>query len=661
MILMGTDADGDRSERNLELFGSVAVPIALFAITVVAGTLGYLLYLPSLPAYANSSTLQIASEGFFRALGFLVLAMGTISIADPLPLVLLTIGRLAGFLFFFYAALAGFGLLFAERLKPLRIEAWSWLGRLPGADDRGHVLVCGLGDNGYALTAEALEDGRNVVAVDIERDDRTAELESMGAIVIEGDARNESLIRRRARIHSAESVYLTTGTDTTNGVILETFAQSASRTKSDSDEILDVTARVGDRRLRRTLHDQVSANDGLYLRTYSVPEATASTVLSKAKIDNIEELTDRVHIWIVGWTPFTRALVEQLLQLMYYPRSIDRRITIIVDDPSAVEESIMAMAPGIDPDWWDDPEVSELVRSLFPEIDIRQLPTADLELLSDSIPLYESLRAGDRLTIFADDSDTPPLRALLTTWGPKLDELVDRYELSAQIYYRDDGQSSWEPPVSSIQTSSYEAFGDGCSIQEVNGEERDFVARRLALIYHLLYDETLVEGLPDWNAMPFDSDGDFETIMSWLDSQPPETVEQYATIVWRSLPEYQRESNRHAAAHAPVKHRSAALLNERTQADSEAVIRSLAKAEHRRWCAEKILDGWEPLPDSKADRWATDEGEDALRRQRYHPDIRSVASLETEMEGEWDKDISQVSAILNHPSLIGHETIHDDS
>ena len=92
--------------------------------------------------------------------------------------------------------------------------------------------------------------------------------------------------------------------------------------------------------------------------------------------------------------------------------------------------------------------------------------------------------------------------------------------------------------------------------------------------------------------------------------------------------------------------------NEDGQVDDKT-IRLLAETEHRRWCAEKILDGWEPLPTSEQVRWQTDEGEQILRKQRYHPDIKPVESLREEMDGEWNKDVSQVKALIGYPDILG--------
>lgn len=634
-----------------DVIRSVAIPAGFAGVALVAGTLGYYRYLPSLPAYSDATTLTVLAEGFFRSLGFLVLSMGAIASPSPLEFALFSVGRAAGLLFFSYAAVVGIGIVFADQLRPLRIEAWSLVGRLPGVSDRGHVVVCGVGDDGYALAKEALEAGRNVAAIDPERTDRTADLESMGAVVLAGDATSEAMLTGRARLGRAADVFVTTDSDETNGAVVEAIDRWAA--SSDRERVVDVTARIADGRLRRTLHEETAATSGVYLRTYDVPSATARELLAASPVDDIERQDERVHVWLVGWTPLSKAVLDQLLHLMHYPEGIDRQVTVVTDTPDATERDIAALSPGIDPEWWDDESMQRFVQTLFPDVDVRPLPGSDMELLSDRNPLYDELQHGDRLTIVADDTDERSLRALLSTWGPKLDELTRQLELDAHLAYRGTPDSDWTPSTDAVATTAFSDFGDGCSISSVRGAERDTVARRLALVYHLLYEDDPLSAFPWRDSISVGPESDFDAILDWLQGLSPAERERHATAVWRDLPEYQRESNRHAADHAAVKHRLADVIGGGA-ADTDAVVRALAAAEHRRWCAEKILDGWEPLPEEATDRWHRDGDEQALRDQRYNPNIVPVETLRERGDDEWDKDVSQVRAILGHPELVGY-------
>ena len=629
----------------------ITVPVVLAVTTIVTGTVGYFFHLLSLSAYSGVTTAQLLSESFFRTLGFLVLSMGDLSPTDSLSFTLLTISRATGFLFFFYAAVAGFGLIFTNQLRVLRVETWSLIGKLPGFDGGGHVIVCELGDNGHTLASDSLENSQNVVVINSQSTDETESLKADGAIVFTGDSSNKNLLYNKARIHRAESVFVSSQEDQTNGATVEAISTIA--TTNDWPQVIDITARLDKRRLRRTMHDETADIEGIHLRTYGVADATARELINNTHVDSIDQPDERIHIWIVGWTSLSKALVNQLLHLMHYPGSIERQITVITETPSEAQEDIAAMSPGIDPNWWDDTEMSEFVAELFPNIDFHSLPPSDMELLCNRTSLYETITQKDKLTIFADDFDNRSLRGLLSTWAPKLDDLARTRDLDAQIAYRSSEGSHWKPELSEVECVSYRNFGQGCSVETVRGDSRDTTARQLALVYHLLYESDSGAILPDDESIPAGVGDDINTVMEWLSSIHQNKRAQYAATVWYDLPEYQRESNRFAADHIPIKYRMASVVdNEDGQVDDKT-IRLLAETEHRRWCAEKILDGWEPLPTSEQVRWQTDEGEQILRKQRYHPDIKPVESLREEMDGEWNKDVSQVKALIGYPDILG--------
>jgi hypothetical protein len=171
-------------------------------------------------------------------------------------------------------------------------------------------------------------------------------------------------------------------------------------------------------------------------------------------------------------------------------------------------------------------------------------------------------------------------------------------------------------------------------------------------VYHLQYTTNPEATLPERGSVPTDMERDFDAIMDWLTSLSPAERKRYATAVWYDLPEYKRESNRYAADHAATKHRMAAVFRGVDSSADRQVVRLLAESEHRRWCAEKILDGWEPLPETETERWETEHGQRTLRDRRLHPAIRPVDSLRAEIDGEWEKDVTQVESLLKYPNLV---------
>ncbi|MFB6307169.1 MAG: RyR domain-containing protein [Flavobacteriales bacterium] len=74
----------------------------------------------------------------------------------------------------------------------------------------------------------------------------------------------------------------------------------------------------------------------------------------------------------------------------------------------------------------------------------------------------------------------------------------------------------------------------------------------------------------------------------------------------------------------------------------EEIVNILGQVEHRRWCMEKLLDGWESLPETKKDEWYNNN--DPFKNQKNHYCLRPFDTLP---EDEKDKDHGQVKFVLN--------------
>lgn len=98
---------------------------------------------------------------------------------------------------------------------------------------------------------------------------------------------------------------------------------------------------------------------------------------------------------------------------------------------------------------------------------------------------------------------------------------------------------------------------------------------------------------------------------------------------WRVLPETFVAANRAAADHQSVKRWDVA----HAALAGDALIDALAATEHRRWCADRLLDGWAPSGSMPRD--------DA---RKLHPKLIPWAQLD---EPERDKDRAQVAAALS--------------
>jgi hypothetical protein len=159
-------------------------------------------------------------------------------------------------------------------------------------------------------------------------------------------------------------------------------------------------------------------------------------------------------------------------------------------------------------------------------------------------------------------------------------------------------------------------FMDGCSIDRVEGRPVDDMARRIARFYE----------------------------------------EQYGGGGWDKLTEADRMSNRRAADHLPVKLRAvgATLVprggNVPEFAFTEPELEMLARLEHRRWAAEKLLSGWRPLARTPGNEQQWKERKAELKARKLHIDIVPYDALDAAGQG---KDRSQLLGIPGFAEAIG--------
>lgn len=98
---------------------------------------------------------------------------------------------------------------------------------------------------------------------------------------------------------------------------------------------------------------------------------------------------------------------------------------------------------------------------------------------------------------------------------------------------------------------------------------------------------------------------------------------------WQELPETYVAANRAAADHIKIK----AWDAQTSGFADEALVEALARIEHDRWCAERLLNGWIPAHDGQRDN-----------RRRFHPDLRPWSALD---EATREKDRAQVRAVIS--------------
>ena len=182
------------------------------------------------------------------------------------PSTALRAARLLAPLVFAYAAYRAVIALFASRVHELR-------ARLA----KRHVIVCGLGDQGQALT-ESLVGKTKVVAVEVDPTNLAIQrLRDDGAIVLRGDATDPDYLER-AGIGRARCIVALCGPDAVNAQVAANVLSAADRTPENA---ISAFVHIADPRLYSFLVHHALLSDQPRLEFFNIYERGARSFLNE--------------------------------------------------------------------------------------------------------------------------------------------------------------------------------------------------------------------------------------------------------------------------------------------------------------------------------------------------------------------------------------------
>ena len=341
-----------------------------------------------------------------------------------------------------------------------------------------------------------------------------------------------------------------------------------------------------------------------------------------------------------------------------------------------------------------------------------ELPQSMTELINPDFSLYRLLQPTNPVSLYCCLESGLEGAALLSTLLPRLDFLKqsnpETIDLQTFCFYNfpDEEEEAYSerqinriaPPVPVIYFGNYL---QECSDAAIRNQELDHLARQLAFWYYMLYDflqnnqrthpaidqavSRVAEVHPDYlngltlvqlttpnEADPLDWPKKQEARLHlaarlWYEAATHSTnapaLMKWADVCWLHLAEIDRESNRQAADHLWVKLRQQGLsirvvdktpnFDELWSFWSEADKETLGELEHRRWCAEKLIDGWLTLPNADKGLFGGTHKEQT-KRQKLHLHLRPFHELP---ESEQHKDHTQIVGIPFFLLLLGRERL----
>lgn len=458
---------------------------------------------------------------------------------------------------------------------------------------REHIVVVGFGWRGQKFTASALDLGKRVAAIDTQ--DSSRPIDASGAHRFRffmGDVCSNDVLRR-AGAQRASEIVIFCGDEFENIALARQVSQLVGRYVSEPERHPRIICHANSSVQRdQLIADQSQGGlEAPVVEFYSPEEAAARQCVKyypPARYAKLRGL-HAPHIMIFGDGPMLRELVRHLTLASQGPEPIRPRFTLLSEKTQETDPFLQAASQVCD---------LEVV-----QVDFRNIPSWKDLVLNASEPVSQyiigsstGLDPRDLALSLRSIVEGVPGRDAIVVYGPG--------------HLGSDGIDN-TPTRRPFTTTLMSSFGDDPDVLswgQVIIQEQD----KLARANHKAYLEEV--GLPSNDA------------------------DKPASRHWPNLSEHYRASNRSFVDHLDAKLDLlgcglAAGTSGRPVIFTQVELNLLARAEHNRWVAERLLSGWRP-------------GLVRNEREKHHPDLVPWEALSEDVQAY---DLALVRAL---PSLV---------
>lgn len=670
-------------------FQKFVIPALLALLTVILGMIGYADYQRD----CLSPTVQELSleNLFFKTLS--LLTIGSLVFEDcpgRVPL-LLTFARWLGFIFTLYAVVQVVSALFDQASKQWRIFWWT------RRSSRPYALLIGLNNRGYELLRDLRQQGEKVKVTVIDPEGQSPHAQAatyLGAHVFSGDPTDEGLLRR-VYAQRAQRVFALHDNDALNLRAIQQLEQMAGL-ESKQTWFVNVDNARERHFLSRSVQHRRANQRSLFV--FNLHELIARRLLLEYPIDRFYQTPQALStdVFIVGFGELGQQLALHCLRVGHFDGKRHLNLHVLASNRAEAERAFRSHYPAVDAKWAAPAHTRAIRDEVLPpgRVVFHELPVSDAALLSPVNPLLAWLeKAADTpriVSIYFCLDDGAQSASTLTTLLPRLEQYRSQPQhssheiaLNVQVFchynFPDEAEASLlERRLNAIASANvteaaqkthlpvtfFGNFIHECSAKALTERNEDTLPRLLALWYYLLYDygsanygkvnEGFAEHLGP-RRTDYEKDVKGLVRLGWLKETwprcPKEELAEWSKLVWEKTSESDRDSNRQAADHLWVKLRLAGyrLKNNPDFVAQPAWIEpetldNLARLEHTRWCAERLLNGWTALADVPGLDHVRDwkSAKQHWKDQKLHADLHPFDTL---TEDEQQKDHAQIEAI----------------
>ncbi|MCH2615201.1 MAG: RyR domain-containing protein [Opitutales bacterium] len=464
------------------------------------------------------------------------------------------------------------------------------LSNLLTQTSKGHVIVFGASPRGIRLAIELANQKQDVVLVDTILDTNVVIPYKPNLKYYRGDSRTISVMQSVNFAH-CNSFFLAHESDEINFDILVAANKSMDGVITTVKQCFLHAIQM--RKLASVINELRLPQ--IDLRLYNYDDIIVRSLTNVFKADAEFLLSDDGEIYILGNSHVTQALLKQIARSYLKPTEDKLNIILISENATKTQAYFYECYP----------ESKNLIN--LQAVDASEHTVAFKKFA-------EKIRNRQNAIFFiCNECDTAGIFDFL--------DLVDDFKVPVSniALQQSDGIAfknalgAGNHDISQIQL--FGLIDENCSLEAIMAETLDQLAR-------VIHEKYLTEKLN--GGAKAGSTG--------------------ALLPWRELSEQYKQANRAQAAHINTKLRIAGIRTKKTIEQNTrfeftaAEIELLARIEHRRWAAERYLDGW-----------SFGEVRDDIAK--LHPDLIPWEKLSDEIKGYDREPIKQIPELLNQIGL----------
>lgn len=651
--------------RHESLILQFVLPAFLLLLTIFLGMKGFYDYHICLHQSPASSPLLNQTDYFFKALNLATLNSSVLGEGSNCEPFILDAARFSGLVFFAYAVLLTLIKLTGSNLNRFWIHSWRiWfkIGKLfkflKNFSRKGpYDTIIGMSEAAHYLALDLLKSGHKVVVVDSDGESVYKTTCQAAGALIYSNKPNLKVVLEKIKIELSDSIYIFSEDDSINA----RFMQHVDRhlTKVDKKHKPKLFVHVKDVRERYFLDNTTL----IQKETFQINENISRKLLREFPLDRTQysfysrtgvELK-KVQVIIMGFSDIGKTICLHVAGNGHYQNNISLAIKIYYEP--AERENVTNFKAQY-PCFYENSkgfERDNCARQIQHEvflthgsaalIEFEELPSAESIILHDSFSLYGHIVKENIVNIYCCSENALFSASLANDILPYLNFLKIKNSCNLQVLCYCNLPDLQEIAIieeklnkaaSDVPIQCFGNFLEACSFSAIHQNHLDDFSKKLGLWYHY------VHGLKMEVA---------DAKLLWLQNEIAE-LDKTALFYWDKQSESIRDANRAAADHIFIKLRHAGVSSNdgatyaATKLEEHKV--ELAKIEHTRWCAQKLIEGFSPLIDTSEganaeSKWIEDkETKNMLQSLKLHLNLKPFDQLST---SEKKKDFSQIEGI----------------